>query len=1117
MRWAGKERSTAFLKLALGILIASSLFLFLEFRQFQEQNNWVWHTQKVLEQSESLLSLIKDAETGQRGYLLTRDQLYLQPYTTAVQVIKPKIQALRQLTADNPTQQMRINAVEPLLAAKLAELKQTIRLTQNQNLDAALQVVKTNKGKQVMDQIRQLIAEIKTQENRLLQQRLDKAQLTAQVMSLAIIICSLSTFSLIILTSFLWHQDRKTRQRVEQELRASEVHMRLALLAADMGTWEINLLTGEAFESDRAKSMFGLPPEHKNFNLDEWRSLLYPDDRERVAGELQDAIAGNSQYNTQYRIAWTDGTIHWLAAQAKVRCDQAGKPVYIVGVITDITERKQAEEVLLEREAELRMALEASHMGIWNWNLITNQITWSKGHEQLFGLEVGSFDGTYKTFEDRIHPDDRSSLNQVVSRAIEERTDYHHEFCVIWKDGSIHWIEGKGRAFYDEAGQAVRMAGTVMDISERKQAEAQIRTLNAQLEQRVLERTAQLTQANQELTKEISERKRAEEALQKHAEEIYDLYNNAPCGYHSIDPEGTFIRINDTELKWLGYTRDEVINKKKFSDLLTPESLLLFQENFPKFKEQGWINNLEFQLICKDGKILTASINSTALKDNAGNYLMSRSTLFDISELKRVESALRRREQEFKTLAENAQDIICRFDRQLRHVYINPIIEQETGIPVQSFIGKTIYEMNFPQEFVDSMASRFHEVFATGEIRFAEFTLFGPHGLKFYQTCDVPEFAADGSVESILSRVRDITPQKQFEASLRESERRWRSLLENVRLVVVGLDNTGKVEFVNPFFLELTGYTQAEVQGKNWFETFLPLSEQQQLSSVFQELLEQEFHPYYQNAILTKSGEERIIAWNNTRLKNLQDEVIGTMSIGEDITERYAIEKMKNEFVSVVSHELRTPLTSIRGSLGMLRTGLLDKHPERMKRMIEIAAIDTERLVRLVNDILDLERLESGKVTLVRDSCDASALIMQSADAMRSLAQKENIALSISPISALVWADSDQILQALTNLLSNAIKFSPPECTITLTTQVQADYVLFQVKDQGRGIPPDKLESIFGRFQQVDSSDSRQKGGTGLGLAICQSIITQHGGRIWAESVLGEGSTFSFTLPVSSN
>jgi PAS domain S-box-containing protein len=375
-------------------------------------------------------------------------------------------------------------------------------------------------------------------------------------------------------------------------------------------------------------------------------------------------------------------------------------------------------------------------------------------------------------------------------------------------------------------------------------------------------------------------------------------------------------------------------------------------------------------------------------------------------------------------------------------------------------------------------------------------------------------FNEQGQVIKLFGTLLDISDRKRTEATLQEAERRWRSLLENVQLLVVGLDQMGNVEYVNPFFLNLTGYTQAEVLGKNWFENFLPPFHQQQVNTVFDEVLEDNFHPHYTNPILTKSGEERFIAWNNTLLRDAEGNIIGTTSIGEDITQRQTVERIKNEFISIVSHELRTPLTGIRGSLGLLAMGIYDNKPEKAKRMVEIALTDSERLVRLVNDILDLERLDSGRVTLVKEVCDATALIQQSVDAMQALAESAAINLCLSPVSAQVWAAPDSIIQTLTNLLSNAIKFSPSNTTITLTAQPQSDHVLFQVKDQGRGIPVDKLEAIFGRFQQVDASDSRSKGGTGLGLAICQSIVQQHGGRIWAESTLGEGSSFYFTLPV---
>ena len=172
--------------------------------------------------------------------------------------------------------------------------------------------------------------------------------------------------------------------------------------------------------------------------------------------------------------------------------------------------------------------------------------------------------------------------------------------------------------------------------------------------------------------------------------------------------------------------------------------------------------------------------------------------------------------------------------------------------------------------------------------------------------------------------------------------------------------------------------------------------------------------------------------------------------------------------------------------------------------MLQIASNQTERLVRLVNDILDLERLESSQVTIIKQWCDAEVLMRKSAEAVLSVAAENQINLSVLPSSAKVWADPDRIVQMLVNLLSNAIKFSPSGCTVTVRVEDLGDSlrdsyasrVLFEVKDRGRGIPADQLETIFGRFQQVDASDSRQKGGTGLGLAICRSIVQQHGGRI---------------------
>jgi signal transduction histidine kinase len=176
---------------------------------------------------------------------------------------------------------------------------------------------------------------------------------------------------------------------------------------------------------------------------------------------------------------------------------------------------------------------------------------------------------------------------------------------------------------------------------------------------------------------------------------------------------------------------------------------------------------------------------------------------------------------------------------------------------------------------------------------------------------------------------------------------------------------------------------------------------------------------------------------------------------------------------------------------------------------------NSDRLVRLVNDILDLERMKSGRDEINQQLCDSAELIRQAIDTTSSMADEQGISLQADAQSLKFLGDRDRLVQTLSNLISNAIKFSPAESDIWISCKLEQQNILFSVKDRGRGIPRNKLENIFERFQQVDASDSRKKGGTGLGLAICRHIVEQHQGKIWVESIYGKGSTFFFTLPNS--
>jgi signal transduction histidine kinase len=255
------------------------------------------------------------------------------------------------------------------------------------------------------------------------------------------------------------------------------------------------------------------------------------------------------------------------------------------------------------------------------------------------------------------------------------------------------------------------------------------------------------------------------------------------------------------------------------------------------------------------------------------------------------------------------------------------------------------------------------------------------------------------------------------------------------------------------------------------------------------------------------------VYWEEARIIPVSQEEI--LLVVRDISERRRVDRLKDDFIAIVSHELRTPLTAIRGALGILDAGVLQDRPDKAQHLLKMALANTERLIRLVNDILDLERLTSGRVELVKEVCPVSALMTAALEGLEAIALEAAVEIYLEPLELNLWVAPDAIVQTLTNLLSNAIKFSTAGDAVYLKAELTAtDQVLFTVQDQGRGIPADRLQTIFERFKQVDVSDSRQKGGTGLGLAICKSIIEQHGGRIWAESVLGQGSCFYFTLPI---
>jgi PAS domain S-box-containing protein len=376
------------------------------------------------------------------------------------------------------------------------------------------------------------------------------------------------------------------------------------------------------------------------------------------------------------------------------------------------------------------------------------------------------------------------------------------------------------------------------------------------------------------------------------------------------------------------------------------------------------------------------------------------------------------------------------------------------------------------------------------------------------------------TVADNIGLTRDL--ENRVQQRTRELERltgQHQSILDSAGEGIIGLDRSSSVTFANPAAGEIVGRPAEELVG-----------------SVLQQVMrlydgEGAEVPAADHPVTAAMAEGRVQTLTDAVHRRLDGaevpieltvtprrdagEVTGAVVLFRDVTEQRALDKMKDEFVSVVSHELRTPLTSVRGALGLLQGGLLADAPPKAQRMITIAVESTDRLIRLINDILDVERIAAGSLAANRRECSADDLVGRAVGEMRGLALHSDVTLDKYTSSGRLHADPDRIVQMLTNLIGNAIKFSPPGGTVRVSATKQAGSVLFTVSDEGRGIPADQLEAVFGRFVQIDSADTRDQGGTGLGLAICRGIVELHGGRIWAESTPGEGATFKVMLPAA--
>ena len=514
--------------------------------------------------------------------------------------------------------------------------------------------------------------------------------------------------------------------------------------------------------------------------------------------------------------------------------------------------------------------------------------------------------------------------------------------------------------------------------------------------------------------------------------------------------------------------------------------------------------------------ISVASGSSAArLLATAGWVTLSGAAIYrDIVRRERAEAALRAAEQRFRTLVEQLPAItyVAALDSYSSTIYTSPQIETMLGFSQTEWMAdhalwrKQIHPDDYTRVMADIALSQSTGVPVPSEYRMLTR---GGRPLWFRDQAVVVHDPA-GQPLFMQGIMFDITERKLAEAALRASESRHRALLDAMPDSMFRLSRDG-------VYLDVRADRATDLLlppdlllGKGLSDALPPEVTRQFMACIGQALQTEAVQFIEYQLVLeqtVRDVEARVVVC-------AENEVL---AIVRDITDRKNIERMKNEFVSTVSHELRTPLTSIRGALGLILGGVAGEIPPKASAMVEIASKNSERLIRLINDILDIDKIESGKMIFNLQPVELTPLLEHVIDINRAYGQQFNITFRLeSPIAgAWIYADSDRLIQALTNLLSNAAKFSSPGALVLVSLARRGEMLRIAIHDRGPGIPETFRARLFQKFAQADASDARQKGGTGLGLSITKAIVEKMGGQIDVAIVPGVGSIFFIDLPES--
>lgn len=811
---------------------------------------------------------------------------------------------------------------------------------------------------------------------------------------------------------------------------------------------------------------------------------------------------------------------------------------YLQSLILQHSEQMREEHAVSEQARQrLALALRSSDSGFWEWDIAHDKASFSPEWRQLCGIGAESPNSLdLDEWMSRVHPaDKRMSYSDIIRHIKGETAMYENEYRLKVHDGSYKWILTRGKVVeWQPDGKAALMVGVYTDITERKNTE--LISIRQQAALHSLNEIASLSSVD------------SDEQLRRAL--------SLGARYLGLS-NGIISQINDDEYKIhvqfsaQGQRNSPVPTSlaKTYCGLTVGVRDVLAEDDIPasEYRQHPaylltqvesyigvplWINSKIYGTLCFSSRKTRHHQYDSLDKDFV--RLLAR-WISSVVERWQQDAEKKIILQRFQKLSERLPGFLYQF--QLRpdgssfFPYASSGIKNIYDVSPEDVMvsAKKVFSVIHPDdagwvgETVSYSAAHLTPWVATVRVNNPQ------RGIIWTLIESIPEKLDDGSV-LWNGYVSDITPLKQAELQLMETNSLRKAILDAASIAIISADETGMIKTFNHGAELMLGYSADEMIDKRT-PAFVHLSEEvaihaQRLTHELGYEIKPGFDAFIARAreggsdehewiYVRKDGSQFPVLLTVSALRNAEGAVTGYLGIARDISEIKRIDQMKTEFISTVSHELRTPLTAISGALGILVNGLTGHLPDQAMSMIQIAHNNSQRLIHLVNDLLDMEKLVAGKMHFDFQSHRLLPLIQQSIESNAAFAQQYSVTYVLEPDSydVNVLIDHQRLLQVMANYLSNAAKFSPLNDVVTISVEQHFGIVRVAVKDNGPGIPESFRARLFQKFSQADSSDSRQKGGTGLGLAICKEIIERMGGNVGADSVVGQGASFYFDLP----